>query len=53
MSRKIFDDKYTLEQLRQNLVLLQAKTIEVPREWLIELVLLAQENEESKNKDVE
>lgn len=50
MSNKIFDGKYTLEQLRQNFVLLQAETIEIPRMWLLELILLAQESEKLKQE---
>ena len=45
MSNKVFDGKYTLEQLRQNMVIMQAKEVELPRKWLIELILLAQEGE--------
>jgi predicted nuclease with TOPRIM domain len=48
MSKKVFGGRYTLEQLRQNMVLLQAKEVELPRKWLIQLILLAQEGEANK-----
>jgi len=42
MNDKGFDEQYTLEQLRQNFVLLNADTIELPRKYLIDLIILAQ-----------
>ena len=52
MSKKIFDEKYSLEQLRQNLVMLQADEIELPRKWLLELITLAQEKQLPKKPKI-
>jgi len=55
---KLTDDKklfeqVTVEQLRQNIVLLQAKEIEIPRVWVLELLdtieSQQQENEQLRN----
>ena len=45
MRKKVFDEKYTLEQLRQNLVMLNAEEIEIPRKWILELIVMAQQSE--------
>jgi hypothetical protein len=45
MNKKVFDDKFTLEQLRQNLVMLNAEEIEIPRKWILELIIMAQKSE--------
>ncbi|MFA5345839.1 MAG: hypothetical protein WC315_06160 [Candidatus Omnitrophota bacterium] len=50
MNKKVFGGRYTLEQLRQNIVLLQAKDVELPRKWLIQLILLAQKGEANQTE---